>query len=75
LNCVKLWMGDVGDIDFVRQQYLIAEPWLNIISNPNPDIAAIENEKMRTMQQRIEALEQTVKRFEKMTDTRATIGT
>ena len=67
-------MGDVGDIDFVRQQYLIAEPWLNIISNPNPDIAAIENEKMRTMQQRIEALEQTVKRFEKMTDTRARIG-
>jgi len=45
LDCVKFWMGQVGqldrtkydkfmrDIDYVRQQYLIAEPWLTIISN------------------------------------------
>ena len=81
MDCVKLWMGDIGDIDrnkydkfmrerdYVREQYLIAEPWLNIISNPNPDLAAVENEKTKNMQQRIEALEQIVKRFEKMTDT------
>jgi hypothetical protein len=61
------------DIDYVRQQYLIAEPWLNIITNPTPDIAAIENEKMKSMQQRIEVLERIVKRFEKMTDTKATL--
>jgi len=85
MDCVKLWMGDVGDIDrnkydkfmrerdYVREQYLIAEPWLNIISNPNPDVAAIENEKMKTMQQRIEALEHIVKRFEKMTDTNVSL--
>ena len=32
-------------VDYVRQQFLIAEPWLNIISNSNPYVAAIENEK------------------------------
>jgi hypothetical protein len=54
--------------------YLVAEQWLNIISNPNPDLAAVENEKMKAMQQRIEALEQIVKRFEKMTDTNVTLS-
>jgi len=61
------------DIDYVREQYLIAEPWLNIISNPNPDIATLENERINAMQLRIEALEQTLKRFEKMTDTKVTL--
>jgi hypothetical protein len=85
LDCVKFWMGQVGqldrtkydkfmrDIDYVREQYMIAEAWLNIISNPNLDLAAIENEKMKNMQQRIEVLEQIVKRFQKMTDTEVTL--
>jgi hypothetical protein len=46
MDCVKLWCGQVGEIDplkydkfyrdeeYVRQQYSIAEPYLNIISNP-----------------------------------------
>jgi hypothetical protein len=47
MDCVKLWCGQVGEVDplkydkfyreteYVRQQYLIAEPYLNIISNPS----------------------------------------
>jgi hypothetical protein len=85
MDCVKLWCGQVGEIDplkydkfyrdrnYVQQQFLLAEPYLNIVSNPNPDVAAIENEKMKTMQQRIEALEHIVKRFEKMTDTNVSL--
>lgn len=46
MDCVKLWCGQVGEIDplkydkfyrdegYVRQQYLLAEPYLNILSNP-----------------------------------------
>jgi hypothetical protein len=46
MDCVKFWCGQVGEIDplkydkfyrdkdYVRQQYLIAEPYLNIVSNP-----------------------------------------
>ena len=52
---------------------MIGEPWLNIISNPSPDLATVESEKMRTMQQRIEALEHIVNRFERMTDTNVTL--
>jgi hypothetical protein len=47
MDCAKFWCGQVGEIDplrydkfytdseFVKQQYLIAEPYLNIISNPS----------------------------------------
>jgi hypothetical protein len=47
MDCAKFWCGQVGEIDplrydkfytdadFVRQQYLVAEPYLNIISNPS----------------------------------------
>jgi hypothetical protein len=46
MDTVKLWCGQVGEIDplkydkfyrekdYVQQQYLIAEPYLNIVSNP-----------------------------------------
>jgi len=46
MDCVNLWCGQVGEIDplkydkfyrdseYVREQYLIAEPYLNIVSNP-----------------------------------------
>lgn len=46
MDCVRLWSGQVGQIDplkydkfyrdeeYVKQQYLLAEPYLNIISNP-----------------------------------------
>ena len=46
MDCVKLWCGQVGEIDplkydkfyrdieYVRHQYLLAEPYLNILSNP-----------------------------------------
>ena len=47
MDCCKFWCGQVGEIDklkydkfytdteYVRDQYLIAEPYLNILSNPN----------------------------------------
>lgn len=47
MDCAKFWCGQVGEIDplkydkfyrdveYVRQQYLLAEPYLNIVSNPN----------------------------------------
>ena len=46
MDCVKLWCGQVGeidplmydkfyrDMDYVRHQYLLAEPYLNILSDP-----------------------------------------
>jgi hypothetical protein len=46
MDCVSLWCGQVGEIDplkydkfyrdrdYVREQYLIAEPFLDIVSNP-----------------------------------------
>lgn len=50
MDCAKFWCGQVGEIDrlkydkfyrerdsgYVREQYLMAEPYLNIISNPQP---------------------------------------
>ena len=47
MDCVKLWCGQVGEVDplkydkfyrdaeYVKKEYLIAEPYLNIVSNPN----------------------------------------
>jgi hypothetical protein len=61
LNCVKFWCGQNGqldkndydkfyrDSDYTAEQYMIAEPFLNIISNPNPE-AILEAEK-RTAKQ------------------------
>jgi hypothetical protein len=61
LNCVKFWCGQNGqldkndydkfyrDSDYTAEQYMIAEPFLNIISNQNPE--AILDAEKRTAKQ------------------------
>jgi hypothetical protein len=65
LNCVKFWCGQNGqldkndydkfyrDSDYTAEQYMIAEPFLNIISNPNPE-AILEAEKRTAKQYQTE---------------------
>ena len=64
MDCAKLWCGQVGEIDplkydkfyrdtdYVRQQYLLAESCLNIVSNP----LAVGPEEVLTNPQFIESL-------------------
>ncbi|HUK28554.1 MAG TPA: hypothetical protein VLV31_09030 [Candidatus Acidoferrales bacterium] len=67
MDCVKLWCGQVGEIDplkydkfyketdYVRNQYLTAEKHLNLLSNPNK---TANQEKVETMQQQIQEQQQ-----------------
>lgn len=63
MDCVKFWCGQVGQIDrlkydkfykeqtYVRDQYQVAAPYLNILSNwQPPEVKAVakENEELRT---------------------------
>jgi hypothetical protein len=64
MDCAKLWCGQVGEIDplkydkfyrdtdYVRQQFLLAEPYLNIVSNPT----GANSQKTLTDPQFIESL-------------------
>jgi len=61
MDCVKFWCGQNGQLDpnrydkfmedpeYTAEQYKIAEPWLNILSNQNPE-AVLDAEK-RTAKQ------------------------
>lgn len=72
MDCVKLWCGQVGQVDplkydkfykdanYVRAQYEIAEPYLNIISNP----AALQPEKLNEMAKENEELRDRLERLE-----------
>jgi hypothetical protein len=67
MDCVKLWCGQVGEIDplkydkfykeadYVRNQYLIAEKHMNLISNPNP--TSLNEKEVKSMQQKIDELQ------------------
>jgi adenine-specific DNA methylase len=63
MDCVKFWCGQVGQIDrlkydkfykeqsYVREQYQVAAPYLNILSNwQPPEVKAVakENEQLRS---------------------------
>ncbi len=68
MDCVRLWSGQVGqidplkydkfykDLDYTRKQYLIAEPYLDIITGQPQELKTVakENEELR---QRLTALE------------------
>jgi len=57
MDCIKLWCGQVAEIDplrydkfhankkYVREEYLIAEKFLNIVSNPQA--ATQKNKKFK----------------------------
>ena len=63
MDCVKLWCGQVGEIDplrydkfykdeaYIRSQYLIAEKHLNIITNPTPQTK--NNQEVKTLQDQV----------------------
>jgi hypothetical protein len=74
MDCVKFWCGQVGEIDplkydkfykdteYVRNQYLIAEKYLNIISNPFPTATSPEKEKeFRKLQEQVSHLTEGMK--------------
>ena len=66
MDCVKLWCGQVGEIDplrydkfykdanYIRTQYLIAEKYLDIISNPN--LQAQNTEEVKGMKEELQEL-------------------
>lgn len=78
MDCMKVWCGQVGEIDplkydkfykdsnYTRKQYLIAERYLNILSNPialqAESIKAVvqENEELRTRLTRLEGQFETI---------------
>jgi hypothetical protein len=65
MDCVKFWCGQNGQLDankydkfqeddeYTEEQYKIAEPFLNIISDPNPE-AILEAEKRTAKQYQTE---------------------
>lgn len=71
MDCVKFWCGQVGELDplkydrfyqdtnYVRKQYLIAEPCLNILSQPIASTPQQE-EKVQNLEAEVEALKATV---------------
>ena len=74
MDCVKFWCGQVGEIDplkydkfyreadYVRDQYLIAEPHLNIISGPPQQLKTVakENEELRERLTKLEGQFETI---------------
>ena len=68
MDCVKFWCGQVGEIDrlkydkfyqdqnYIRKQYQIAEPYLNILSNPTSITDPQQEEKVQTLEAEVDAL-------------------
>jgi hypothetical protein len=71
MDCVKLWCGQVGEIDplkydkfykdtqYVTKQYTLAEKYLNIISNPA--LQQQNGEEVKNLQQQVEELQLAVR--------------
>ena len=80
MDCAKFWCGQVGQIDrlkydkfyrdqeYLSDQYKLAEPYLNIISNWQPEAkaAAKENQELRQafaeLKKRVDAWEPAVRK-------------
>ena len=77
VDCIFFWCGQNGQIrdhnkyqkfmtdpEYLEEQYRIAEPWLNIISNPNPDAVVDAEKRLRERyEERIRKLEDVVNQF------------